>query len=97
MRKYAVYLIRIGPTTDCRDADPFKYYVGSTYVDDDVGIDRRIQQHKSGEKSSLLKAGYRIGQWRQEGPLYDAREDAEAAEAAVADALRRMGHRTWQR
>jgi len=96
MRNFAVYILKIEPTAQCNHTNPFEYYVGSTYVDENHGVEDRIQDHRNGRNSNVVRRGYAIISGEQVGGLYTTREDAEHAERATAENMRRTGQRVWQ-
>ena len=96
MIEYAVYVMQIKATNQCKRSKPFEYYVGSTYVDNRHGVKDRIQNHRDGWKSNVVKRGYIVISGSQSGRLYSTRNDAEKAEKKLAEEMRKEGKLVWQ-
>lgn len=89
-QEYYVYNIRLHPGPDCVDPDPYDFYVGST-----ANLDKRLDEHRRGYRSRLLKKGYRLGEVRVLGP-FRTRDEAERVEEEVADDMEDSGFNPWQ-
>jgi hypothetical protein len=95
VRKYSVYIIELSRACTKERCALAPLYVGQTAHTPE----ERFAQHKAGGRLAASKAHkfgvrLRLDLMKGIGP-FSTREQAEAAEKAVAEALERRGHRVF--
>ena len=91
-RTYSIYIIELSRTCTKRPCALAPLYVGQTAHTPE----HRFEQHKTGGKlaaKKVFKFGIRLrlDLMKGIGPFF-TRQEAEAAESAVAEALKKRGH-----
>ena len=107
MSKYSFRLYVVGLSDEVRQSKRFRransgpgskgcVYVGSTAHD----AAHRFAQHKEGRLSNrgwVTKYGTRLLRKLMPSVTYATRDEAEAAEAALAESLRKEGYHVWSK
>jgi hypothetical protein len=93
--QYAVYKIELLATKRCKRTDPYQWYIGSTYIDDEHGVEDRVNDHRQGRNSNIIQRGYVVLDGFQVS-VHPTRPSAEEAERETAIEMRKNGSRVWQ-